>query len=122
MKLLLAAAGLFVAGTVFIGMGSVTGSGAAMAQATGPLCQPYSITTYGQSAAALKKARERRAKRRAIRRWERAVEGRLLGARGIAVPDAGTDYSNLSNAQVHSFNCSGRPLNCVLVATPCRAS
>ena len=86
----------------------------------GPRCQPYVITTSGSSAAAFRKARERRAKRRAIRRWQRAVEGRLLGARGTAIPAAGTDYSNLGNAEIRSFNCGGRPLTCTLVARPCR--
>ena len=86
----------------------------------GPRCQPYVITTSGASAAAFRKARERRAKRRAIRRWQRAVEGRLLGARGVAVPSAGTAYSNIDNAEIRSFNCRGRPLTCTLVARPCR--
>lgn len=95
--------------------------GAVTAQAqTGPRCQPYVIETFGKSAAASRKARERRAKRRAIRRWRRAVEGRLLGARGTAIPVAGTAYSNFSLARVESFNCSGRPLTCVLRAQPCR--
>jgi hypothetical protein len=92
-----------------------------LAQAAGPTCMPYVIESSGQSAAAFKKAREKRAKRRAVRRWTRAVEGRLLGARGVAIPAAGTVYSNFDNAQVESFNCSGRPLKCILRARPCRA-
>ena len=98
---------------------TVGGSGGAHAQ-SGPRCMPYTITASGSSAAAFRNARERRAKRRAIRRWERAVEGRLLGARGVAVPAAGTVYSNIDRAQIQSFNCRGRPLTCILIARPCR--
>lgn len=105
-----------IAGLMFAAP-SFTGGDRAVAQS----CQPYVITAYGKSAAAFKKARTRRAKRRAVRRWERAVEGRLLGARGVEIPAAGTDYSNIKNAQIVSFNCNGRPLKCVLRARPCSA-
>ena len=98
----------------------VAGTTVPAAAQAGPQCMPYVITSSGASAAAFRNARERRAKRRAIRRWERAVEGRLLGARGVAIPTAGTNYSNIDNAEIVSFNCSGRPLTCILRARPCR--
>lgn len=94
-------------------------TGPAMAQ--GRLeCAPDIYVAQGRSSAAFRKARERRAKRRAIRRWQRAVEGRLLGGRGTVPPTLGTEFSDIDNAEVISFNCSGRPLTCTLRARPCR--
>lgn len=105
----------------------IAGGGLALSPVAAPaagaqerMCAPHVFTTTGKSAAARSKAREKRAKRRAIRRWVRAVEGRSMGARGVAPPVYGTDYSNFNNAQIVSFNCSGRPLTCVLRARPCR--
>ncbi len=87
---------------------------------SGPRCSADVYEAVGRSSAAFAGARERRAKRRAIRKWVRAVEDRLLGGRGDLPPALGTDYSNFDNAQIISFNCSGRPLTCVLRARPCR--
>ena len=112
-----AALGLSALGLSLVLVGAGTGQASAQ---SAPRCMPYVITSSGASAAAFRKARERRAKRRAVRRWQRAVEGRLLGARGVSIPAAGTNYSNLDNAEIQSFNCSGRPLTCVLRARPCR--
>ena len=111
------ALGISTLGLSFAFVGAGTSQASAQA---GPRCMPYVITSSGASAAAFRRARERRAKRRAVRRWQRAVEGRLLGARGVSIPPAGTTYSNIRNAEVLSFNCSGRPLTCVLRARPCR--
>ncbi|WP_306120557.1 MULTISPECIES: hypothetical protein [unclassified Roseitalea] len=105
----------------------IAGTGAALSPLGAPaasaqerMCASHIYTTMGQSAAPRAKAREKRAKRRAIRRWVRAVEGRSMGAKGVALPVYGTDYSSFKNAQIVSFNCSGRPLTCVLRARPCR--
>ena len=83
-------------------------------------CLP-ALKSVGRSMAASPRLREKRARRRARRRWVNAVEGKEPGAKG-AKPDyvGGTDYSNLRNARIISFNCLGRPLKCTLIAAPCR--
>lgn len=112
---------LLTAAIIIAGSGvALSPLGAPSAGAQERMCAPHVYTTMGKSAAPRAKAREKRAKRRAIRRWVRAVEGRSMGARGVALPVYGTDYSNFKNAQIVSFNCSGRPLTCVLRARPCR--
>lgn len=83
------------------------------------VCAADIYETSAISLASTRRARERRAKRRAIRKWERAVEGRSIGANGEEIPELGTDFSNIKDAEIVSFNCSGRPLKCVLRAIPC---
>ncbi|RLQ87842.1 hypothetical protein D8780_06090 [Notoacmeibacter ruber] len=88
--------------------------------ASRPKCAPEAFEAYGRSAALRRSARETRAKRRAVRRWVRAIEGRDILPRNRGKPVYGTDYSDFSKAKVISFNCAGRPLTCKLVAHPCR--
>ncbi|OXS99116.1 hypothetical protein B7H23_13000 [Notoacmeibacter marinus] len=88
--------------------------------ASRPKCAPEAYEAYGRSAAVRRSTRESRAKQRAIRRWTRAIEGRDILPRNRGKPVYGTDYSDFNKAKIVSFNCSGRPLTCKLIARPCR--
>jgi len=98
-------------------------------------CMPYFVITDGVGRGT-RAGSERKAKRRAIRKWKQHIEGRseISAANPLLIPlpdtrangaphdlgwNIGSAFSNLDNAQVESFNCSGRHLKCVLIARPC---